>query len=174
VGAHSTRLELPGLDFEQEGSGASEVFFEAIGGEAAAEDLPADSGVASVIKVVCDIERVVGIRQCVNGGVARGNDNGLVDCELASRRFLFDEACLGQRPKVFAAAAIRRGQLRSIDFDNEIIYFEGADGCKTMFDGLDADRAFFQGGAARSFGDIGGNGPDTDRLRYIPYRPGQV
>jgi hypothetical protein len=165
--AHSVRLELSGLHFEQKSSGASEVLFKKIGCQPATKDLSAYSGVAGVVEVVCDIKSIIRIGHRVNGGVAGCNDDGLTDCKFTPGGLLFDKARVGQRPEVFAAAAIRRGKLRPVNFDNEIVYFKGVDGRQTMFDGFDADGAFFQGGASRSLSDIGGNGPDTDRLGHV-------
>ncbi len=122
---------------------------------------------SAVVKVVCDIQRIVRKGQRVYGGVASGDENGFLDCEFVPRRLLFDEARLTEQPEKLSAAAIRRGQLRCVDFDSEIIYFKGADGCQAMLDGLDADGTFFYGGSAGSFADIGGDGPDADRLGQI-------
>jgi hypothetical protein len=148
------RLELPGFDFKQKRSGAGEMFFEAVGGKPAAENLPADSRVARVIKVIRDINSVVGIRQRVNGGVSCYNYNGFLDCEFVPGGLLFDKARRDKRLEVFAAAAVGRGQLGSIDFDNEIVYFEGAYRRQTMLNGFDADGAFSQSGSTRPVGDI--------------------
>jgi hypothetical protein len=52
-------LKLSGLNLKEERSGAGEVFLETVGSEATTVNLSPDSGVSAVVKVVCDIQRIV-------------------------------------------------------------------------------------------------------------------
>ena len=82
--SHTASLKLQGFGFEKKCPGSSEIFFKIVGGKTEAENLPADTGVAAVVEVVCDIESVVGVRQGVNGGVAGGYGDWVFNCELIS------------------------------------------------------------------------------------------
>ena len=140
-----------------EGAGGGDVVFVNLRGDFEAEVLR----VVAVRTSLGAGDAELGVGQDDQNGAVLGLDgDGFADLAVAARGILFDDTGFFDQRDVGGAAAVADGWLVGVHLDERVVNPEAGEGGENVFDGVDLDVAFNQGGGALDGADVGGESVD--------------